>query len=399
MKKKTMVVICITLAALMVLAVVGPVAISSMYSMMAQAAGTSDLNNKLNDNQKSQKEIKQEIDEISKEKKAMEAQKQQLDDEIAGLATQIDTINNKIAQNDKDIADKEEEITKLEQEIEENDELLKKRLRVMYEKGSMSYLDILFSASSFSDLLLRMDMIQQVYSHDQELIADMETKKATIEDAKTAIEAAKSENVGLKQELASQKTTMQKKSDESDNVINRLERSEAEKQAELKEREKENQDILNQIAAAKAAQQSNSNSSGGTPVVNTYTGGTLGWPCAARGTITSTFGWRTFRGVPNNHTGIDIAVPTGTSVVACEDGVVTGSGWRNSYGYCVTIDHGSITTLYAHNSVLKVTAGQSVKKGQQIALSGSTGNSTGPHVHLGVIKGGQYVNPAPYIGL
>ena len=400
MKKKTMVIICITLAALMALTVVGPVAIGSMYSMMAEAAGTSDLNSKLNDNQKSQNEIKQEIDEISKEKKAMETKKKQLDDEIAGLASQIDSLNSKIAKNDSDIASKEKEITNLEKEIAENDELLKKRLRVMYEKGSMSYLDILFSASSFSDLLLRMDMIQQIYTHDQELIAGMEEKKSSVEDAKATIEAAKRENVGLKQELATQKTTMQKKSDESDNVINRLERSEAEKQAELKEREKENQEILSQIAAAKAAQQtSNSSSGGGAPVVNTYTGGTLGWPCASRGTITSTFGWRTFRGVPNNHTGLDIAVPTGTSVIACEDGVVTGSGWRNSYGYCVTIDHGSITTLYAHNSVLKVTVGQSVKKGQQIALSGSTGNSTGPHVHLGVIKNGQYVNPAPYVGL
>ena len=394
MKRKTLVIICITLAAAMLLAVVGPVAISGMYSMMASAES---LNDKYDKNKKTQQELQDKLDGVSQEKKEMQAKKDKLDDEIASLASEIDTLDRTIRKNESDISAKQEEITKLEQEIAENDDLLKKRLRVMYEKGSTGYLDVLFSATSFSDLLLRMDMIQQIYDHDQTLIQGMETTKATIEAAKQAIEETKKTNEGLKQNLASQKSTMQQKSDESDNVINRLARSEEELQAEIKEREKENQDILNQIAAAKAAQQKSSGAN--SAITNTYTGGVLGWPSTTRGTITSTFGWRTFRGAPNNHTGLDIAVPQGTPVLACEDGVVTGSGWRNSYGYCVTIDHGSITTLYAHNSVLQCSVGQTVKKGQQIALAGSTGNSTGPHIHLGVIKNGQYVNPAPYVGL
>lgn len=397
MKKKTMVIICITLAAAMVLAVVGPVAISGMYSLMAEAASESELNNKLDENKQTQQELQDELDSVTQEKKEMQAEKERLDGEIADLATEIDTISSTIAQNESDIEQKEAEIASLEQEIEENDDLLKTRLRVMYEKGGTGYIDVLFSATSFSDLLLRMDMVQQIYEHDQALIEEMETAKATVETAKAEIEATKKTNEGLKQELATQKSAMQQKSDESDNVINRLARSEEELQAEIAEREKENQDILDQIAAAKAAQQASGGAS--STITNTYTGGVLGWPSTARGTITSPFGWRTFRGVPNNHTGLDIAVPMGTPVLACEDGVVTGSGWRNSYGNCITIDHGSITTLYAHNSVLQVSVGQTVKKGQQIALAGSTGNSTGPHIHLGVIQNGQYVDPAPYVGL
>ncbi len=393
MKRKTLVIICITLAAAMLLAVVGPVAISGMYSMMASAES---LNDKYDKNKKTQQELQDKLDGVSQEKKEMQAKKDKLDDEIASLASEIDTLNRTIRKNESDISAKQEEITKLEQKISENDDLLKKRLRVMYEKGSTGYLDVLFSATSFSDLLLRMDMIQQIYDHDQTLIQGMETTKATIEAAKQAIEETKKTNEGLKQNLASQKSTMQQKSDESDNVINRLARSEEELQAEIKEREKENQDILNQIAAAKAAQQKANNVN--TAITNTYTGGVLGWPSASCFEINSPFGWRTFRGVSNYHTGIDIPARMGTAVLACEDGVVTGSGWRNSYGYCITIDHGSITTLYAHNSVLQVSVGQTVKKGQQIALVGSTGNSTGPHIHLGVIKNGQYVNPAPYVG-
>lgn len=397
MKKKTMVIICITLAAAMVLAVVGPVAISGMYSMMAEAASESELNNKLDENEKAQQELQDELDSVTQEKKEMQAEKDRLDSEIADLATEIDSITRTIAQNESDIAQKEAEIESLEQEIEENDELLKTRLRVMYEKGSTGYIDVLFSATSFSDLLLRIDMIQQIYEHDQTLIQEMETAKATVETAKAEIEAAKTANEGLQADLETEQAAMQQKSDESDSVIARLAQSEEELQAELEEREQENQDILNQIAAAKAAQQASGNYNA--VAANTYTGGQLGFPTASSYKITSSFGWRTFKGVPNNHTGIDIGVAMGTPVLACEDGVVTGSGWRNSYGYCITIDHGSITTLYAHNSVLQVSVGETVQRGQQIALAGSTGNSTGPHIHLGVIANGQYVNPAPYIGL
>lgn len=389
MKKKTRIIICIVIAALMIFAVVGPVILGGMYSMMAAKA--TDLNSKLNENRQTQQQLQGELDAVTQEKKEMQHQKQQLDDEIAELASEIDTIDKTIRQNESEIAQKEEEIESLEREIEKNDELLKKRLRVMYEKGNSGYIEILFSAGSFSELLLRMDIIQQIYNHDQTLIKGMENTKSSVETAKQAIEETKKTNEELKQQLANQKSVMQQKSDESDNVINRLARSESDLKTEIAEREKESQAILNQIAAA---QRANSSSA-----PNTYTGGVIGFPTRAAYTITSRFGPRTFRGVPDNHTGIDIAVPLGTPVIACEDGVVTGSGWRNSYGYCVTIDHGSITTLYAHNSVLQCSVGQTVTKGQQIALAGSTGNSTGPHIHLGVIKNGTYVDPAPYIGL
>lgn len=389
MKRKTVTIICIVLAAAMVLALVGPVAVSGLYSLVASAA-SSDLNDKLNQNRQSQNELKQQLEETTREKQEMQEKKDKIDDEISVLAEKIDSINKTIAKNENDIAQKQEEITALEEDIEESDELLRKRLRVMCERGSMTYIEILFSATSFSDLLVRVDMVKQLYAHDQELISQLTESKQEIEEAKKLVEEAKAANVELKSELSTQKTAMQEKSDESDAIIGKLARSEKEIKAQLAEKEKENQSILNAIAAAKNS---------GTKAPNTYTGGTLGWPSTISGTITSRFGMRTFRGVPDNHTGIDIAVPLGTPVIACEDGVVTGSGWRNSYGYCITIDHGSITTLYAHNSVLQVSVGQTVKRGQQIALAGSTGNSTGPHIHLGVIKNGQYVNPAPYIGL
>ncbi len=389
MKKNRIVVIAIVLLVAMAVTFVGSALISGISMLQASAQSTSELNDKLNQNKKEQDKLNEELKQTTKEKKQIQEKKKALDDDIASLATEIDDINKKIAKNNSEIAQKEEQIDELNDKIEDSDELLKKRLRVMYEKGSATYLEVLFSATSFSDLLIRMDMVQQLYAHDQKLISELTDSRKTIETAKAEIEAAKAANVELKTKLSSQKSAIQAKSDESQALISKLAKTESELKAEIAERERENNSILSAIAASK----------GQYGAVNTYTGGTLGWPSTLRGTITSRFGPRTLRGIPDNHTGLDIAVPMGTPVLACEDGVVTGSGWRNAYGNCITIDHGSITTLYAHNSVLQVSVGQKVTRGQQIALAGSTGNSTGPHIHLGVIKNGKYVDPAPYVGL
>ena len=387
MKKKTVSVICIIIAVLMIIGTVGPAMIGTLFM---GASASSNLDDKLNQNKQEQNQLRQKLEQTTEEKLQIQQEKKKIDDEISTITDKIDSINKKIAQNETDIKEKQAEISMLEDKIDDSDRLLKKRLRVMYEKGSTTYLEILFSSTSFSDLLIRVDMVKQLYNHDRELIKKLSESKKGVEDAKALIEEAKAANVSLKSELSTEQSSLKAKSDESDAVLSKLKQTEADIKAEIAAKEQENQNILASIAAARSS---------GIKSENTYQGGILGWPSTQRGTITSTFGWRTLRGVPNNHTGLDIGLPYGTPVVACEDGVVTGSGWRGAYGYCVTIDHGSITTLYGHNSSLQCSVGQKVKKGQQIALVGSTGNSTGPHIHLGVIKNGSYVDPAPYVGL
>lgn len=389
LKKKTVTLICIILAGLLVLGTIVPITLGGLF-WGADAA--TDLNSQLDKNRQTQNALKEKLNETTAEKEDEQKRKDQLDGEISQIAQKIDTLNATIAKNENEIATKTAEINDLEDEIEESDKLLKRRLRVMYEKGNSTYLELLFSAESFSDLLVRMDMIQNIYDHDTQLIQELGEAKAKVEQEKADIEQIKAANESLRSQLSSQKSAMAEKSGESAAIIDKLEKTEAEIKAEIAQKEKENNRILQEIAAAKAAQSSSG-------AQNTYSGGVLGWPTTVAGTITSRFGPRTLRGVPNNHTGLDIAVPMGTPVLACEDGVVITSGWSNTgYGNYVVIDHGSISTLYGHNSALLVSVGQKVKKGQQIARAGSTGNSTGPHIHLGVIKNGQYVDPAPYVG-
>ncbi len=384
MKKRLTAIISLLVAFAICMAVVLP-------AVLGVVASASDLQNKYNQNNQEKKELEKELSQKRSERKAKEQEKDRIDGEIADLNLQIDNLNKVIARNDAEIEEKEREIAEVEKEIETSDTLLKMRLRVMYEKGSVSYLEILFGADSFSDFMIRVDMIRQLVTHDTALINDLKVRKTTIVEAKKEIETAKAENEAAREKIAEQRKELDTKSAQSQKLINELRADEHYIEEQYQQRTRENELILKEIQAA----------NGTTPnVTAAYSGGQLGWPSTLRGTITSEYGPRTLRGRPDNHTGIDIAVPMGTPVLAAEDGVVLSSGWRNGgYGNCVTISHGSITTLYAHNSVLQVSAGQTVKRGQQIALAGSTGNSTGPHIHFGVIinSTGKYTNPRPYI--
>ncbi len=384
MKKRVAAIISLIVAVCLCVAI----ALPAVFGILASA---DELTDKYNKNNQEKNQLQQELNQKKSERKAKEAEKDRIDNEIAELNSQIDALNRKINANKEQIAQKESEIEALEEQIEDSDALLKQRLRVMYEKGSVSYLEILFSATSFSDLMVRADMVQQLMAHDRALIAELGEQRQGIIESKEAIEEIQKENEAAKASIAEQKKVLDAKSEKSLALITELRADEAYLEEQYQQRVAENAAILREIQAA--------TSKSGT-AVSSYSGGQLGWPSTLRGTITSEFGSRTLRGKPDNHTGIDIAVPMGTPVLACEDGVVISSGWRNGgYGNCVTINHGSITTLYAHNSVLQVSAGQKVTRGQQIALAGSTGNSTGPHIHLGVIDNntGKYVNPRPYI--
>lgn len=385
MKKRIIAIVCLLVA----LAICVSIALPAIFGVIASA---DDLQQKYNQNNQEMNQLDKELQQKRSERREKEDEKKRVDEDIADLNLQIDNLNKIIAHNDAEIEKKEQEIAEVEKEIEESDKLLKMRLRVMYEKGTLSYFEIVFGASSFSDLLVRVDMVRQLVAHDTALIGKLNVRKTAIVDAKRSIEAAKAENERARAQIAERKKTLDAKSAKSQQLINELRADENYIEEQYQQRQKENDLILKEIQAQTGTQQPTPSTS--------YSGGKLGWPSTLRGTITSEYGSRTLRGKPDNHTGIDIAVPLGTPVLAAEDGVVLSSGWRNGgYGYCVTISHGSITTLYAHNSVLQVSAGQTVKRGQQIALAGSTGNSTGPHIHFGVIinSTGKYTNPRPYI--
>lgn len=390
MNNKTRI-LALCLAAAMFLAVFVP---TVMFLVNPAAASST----KLEEQNRLANEAEEKKNQAAGERSKLEEENKKLNEEIEVLANDISSLNSDIYKKEQQIKENEERIEELNAEIEKNDELLKERLRVMYEHGTTTYLDILFSSKGLSDMLLRFEMVTQLYANDKKLIAELSDKRDESKEKKEQIEKNKALVVSERDVLLSKQAEFDSKVAENNSQVEELKKDEAYYEKMQKEHEQAAKDILAEIEAQKrAAANNSSNKSGSSATVVSSGSGSLGLPCYSGAPVTSEFGHRILRGKSNYHTGIDFGVPTGTAVLAAEDGVVLASGWRGSYGNCVTIDHGNMVTLYAHNSALHVSAGEKVVRGQKIASAGSTGNSTGPHIHFSVIINGQYVNPRPYL--
>lgn len=390
------------------------VAFSLALCMGAEAMAAksiSELQQDMKERSKVIEEKKSQIQDKQDEKEQQVAKRMELDLQISGLEEDIDDVEDVIKQKDAEINEKNNRIAELEDSINASEDTLKERVRVMYEYGSTSYLEILLEADGFGDLLTRIAVLKDIVSHDKEIINQYIASQKEIEDAKAVVETEKAEQVSAKDILESKKSDLKKLSDEKKAIIDSINADiktlEAEEKAAeddynsmmaaVKKAQKELEEKQKAEAAAAAAQKSGSSSKSSAKTVTVTKGtGQFTWPAAASTRVTSGFGSREKpnAAATSNHRGIDIGAASGTDVVAADAGTVIVAGSNRSYGNYVVIDHGNgYTTLYAHNSRLCVSVNQSVSRGQVIAKVGSTGNSTGPHLHFEVSKNGSVVNP------
>jgi murein DD-endopeptidase MepM/ murein hydrolase activator NlpD len=339
------------------------------------------------------KELQAKLDALANDKSQAMARKKLLDQQIANTSAQIQNVESQIKNYEALITQTEGELVDAQEREAAQYELFCSRVRAMEKRGEVSYWSVLFRASSFTDLLSRLDIINEIMDSDQKVIDELqalqleiEEKKTQLEDSKTETEAAKADLVAKKTELNSQRTQANQviqqlvsNENETEAAIDGLEEEEAAIQAEI-------QRLNRELAAQQAA---NGQSSQSNP------GGYI-WPVDSR-YITSTVGGRTSPGGigSTNHKGTDIGRVGYTSpIYASKAGTVIVSQYSNSYGNYVVISHGSgNTTLYGHMSSRKVTVGQYVNQGDVIGITGSTGNSTGPHLHFEITENGARVNP------
>jgi len=320
------------------------------------------------------------------------AEKEYLDKQIANLNDQIFTANSMIIEYTNSIAEKADNIEVKSAEITQKFEQFKERMRVSYEEGTIGYLAMLFSSDSISEFFTGIERMTNMLDYDRRVMKELNDEKAKLAEEKKALEKLKEEQQIIYADLEDRLEELDAKSAESEKFYEnsqkdkeKFEQMLKDAEAERKKAEAEMNAYLEELAKQNATPE--------------YKGGELGWPLdLSCNIITSLHGWRTYylwgNWITDYHNGIDIAVPSGTSVIACADGVVKISKWHNSYGYYIVVDHGSgYTTLYAHNNYLLVKEGDKVKKGQVIAKSGSTGKSSGPHVHLEVTVKGTRVDP------
>lgn len=330
--------------------------------------------------------------------------------EVANLNSSILEYEGQIQQLNQQLTELEQSITQKEEELTEKRQMLENRLVAMYMEKEPTFLDVVLSGN-LMNFISNQDMIKQIASYDNKLIIEVEELKNSLENEKLQVENVKAEKEEKSRELQTLKQEKEEKvanlTEEQKELEAKLSeyKSQAEQYAEL-----ERQAIAKEEAARKAAAAKNTSSSSGSSnsysgssagvVSAPYTGGKLGWPCPSSSRITSPYGYRILFGVRDFHTGIDIGATTGSNICAAESGTVilANYGWNGGYGNYIIINHGNgITTRYAHASQLYVSAGQTVSKGQVIAAVGTTGNSTGPHLHFEVRVNGSHTNPLNYL--
>lgn len=371
------------------------------------AVDTSELDQKKQDTLDKIKEIKNDISDVKKKIKDLEKNKKnlqsyinQLDDDAADLDAQIKDTESRIEQKQADIAHETEELEKAQQVADEQYENMKIRIQYMYENGKVSMLESLLSARSLAEVLNRIDYITQMSVYDRQMMNDYEAARDAVAEHKAALEQEEKDLQLLSEGLTEQKEAVDlliaaksKEIAQYQSQINEANSDAKDYQAQLLQQEKALEEVEDAIAAAAAAAAKNSDGDGGAS-------GLL-WPCPSSKRITSYFGPRKapVKGASTYHKGIDIGAPTGTSIIASASGVVTTATYSRSAGNYIVISHGGgLSTVYMHCSKLYVSVGQQVNKGDSIGAVGSTGYSSGPHLHFGILKNGTYVNPLDYVG-
>lgn len=398
MKPKTRRIVTGVIAAILALLLIVPLVIEGVVAVRGSAANTvSGLNQKLSDLDKKKGELKKELAKIQAEKKSARDQKDAIDQQINVTAQEIATIDSIITQLNADSAAYQKELEAAEQEERDTYALFKKRVRAMEENGTASYISVLLSADSFSSLISRAEIIGDVMNYDRGIMNDLRDKQKQITEKKTAIETSKKEQESAKAKLAEKKAELSEQTNEAAALLNSLSSNESEYKKAYEEAEAAQKQAKAEIKKILAAQaNSGKGSSGGSK----YVGGDFMWPLPGRYQISSYYGGRFDPILKYNkvHTGIDIPAPTGTPIKAANAGTVIVSGWSSrGYGNYVVIDHGGgRSTLYAHQSRVAVSKGEKVAQGQTIGYVGSTGNSTGPHLHFEILINGDDVNPMNY---
>ena len=368
------------------------------------------------------KEVQNQVAENEDEISQLVNEKNIIDQEIGLLYQEIDLINQQLAAYALLIADKQDELDEAQIRLDELNEKNKERIRAMEEDGNISYWSVLFKASSFSDLLDRLNMIEEIAAADQRRLKEMSAAAEEVSAAREALTTEKDELEVVRTELDAAQADLEVKKVESQELLDELiekgaeladlyaeyEAEEDAIMAEIAQKEKEyneakRQEWLEYMATYTTQPPATQPPSGGGTGNGSGTASSGNWlvPCSYT-KLTSPFGYRDAptAGASTYHQGVDLAGPQGTPIYASRAGVVTTATFGRAAGYYVSINHGDgFSSIYMHMTHYVVSKGQAVSAGQLIGYMGSTGVSTGSHLHFGISYNGTYVNPANYVNL
>lgn len=346
---------------------------------------------------KKSKERADQISQLKNQESSLQQRIALMNQQVQETQAYIDSVEAEIRTGAEKIAELQREIAKTQDHLNEQKDILAKRVRVMYEDGDVSYLQVLMASTDFSDFLDRLDTLTIIVKQDKQLILTIKQMKQQLDDMQAKLQTEQSARLAKQQNLKEAKALLESQRNKQQQLLGNVKLTRAQQEAALKkEQEEENAieaSIAAQVAAQLAAQKNRVIRSAGSWL----------WPVPSSHTVSSGYGarWGGF------HRGVDIAAPAGTPIVAVDNGVVLFAGSASGFGHWVVIQHSNgLMSVYGHmySSGLLVSVGQEVKRGQIIARVGSDGESTGPHLHFSVAKGIDgsrmiYIDPSPYLGL
>ena len=367
------------------------------------------------------------IDSLKGSKEDIQSEVEKLDKQLNEISGKVKELESRLSKKRQEIANTESALNKAKEQEKKQYRNMKKRIQFMYENGQTSYVEMLLSADSFTDFLNAVEYITQISQYDRKMLKEYQNMQVTIADTQKTLETDYASLQSLQAKVQEEKQAVaaleSAKKGELNDVADDL--TDAQTVAKAYEAEIQAQnEVIAQIQAAQkraaeqqAAQQQAQAAEGNqgatdaagenqntaqntTPSGNGQSTGSMMWPCPSSKRVTSDYGPRTSptNGASSNHKGIDIGAAYGADIVAADGGTVLVATYSSSGGNYVIIDHGGgLCTVYMHASSLTVSAGQTVSKGQVIAKVGSTGISTGNHLHFGVTLNGVYVSPWGYV--
>lgn len=349
-----------------------------------------DLEDQLADLQRQAEEQQAKTNEASAKVESVSEILRQIQEELRVATAEYKEVKGQLDSVEDKISDNTELLQKTEADLKVKNKKLQQRVRDIYINGQISYVDVLFGAKDFADLMTRMDVLKRIIKHDYDLIMKVKEEKATVENTRAQLEKDKAEAEVLVADAQAKKAKVEDKESEQQVLLDQAiyDRDTSERMYE--EIMAASQEVANMIRRSHMSSAGYSGAPAGA-------GGMI-WPIS--GPITSEFGWRTHPifGTARFHSGLDIGGDYGMPIYAAASGTVIYAGWISGYGNAVIIDHGGgVTTLYGHNDSLNVSEGENVAQGQVIAMCGSTGNSTGPHCHFEVRENGEPVSPYGYL--
>ena len=347
------------------------------------------------ESQARQEELKEQLAGVKEDQAAAQQKRQLLQQQLEAINAELDSIDAQISYYDGEIAQKEAERREAEAKEQAQYERFCERVRAMEEEGTVSYWSILFNAEDFSDLLDRLADVDAVMDYDNQVMEELTAARQELERLQAELESARAEEQAAKDQQEAKKAEQQAKVAEAQKLLDQINADAAELNRQLDDEMEGAAEIQAEIARKQKQLEEERRQNNVT--IDSETN--YLWPLPGYYRLTSLFGYRIhpITGKAHSHTGIDIPAPGGTPIQACKSGQVVTSAYHYSYGNYVVIDHGNgNSTLYAHMSSRAVSEGQMVSQGQTIGYVGSTGVSTGNHLHYEVWYNGSRTDAEQY---